>query len=439
MQPGVAPQPDQPSLNAPLQQVPEFDRLAVVTIQGGGIYGLNLLGQLSYLTEQLKIVPVAVAGNSAGSIVAALYWAGYAPWEIRNVFVEMARDKNLTALVGPFKPKDAPYTPADFRALKNDCERFADEGLSADVAAGWFRRQWRRAAAPFRAVGTVLSLRSLQSRISPLFATRGCFLGGEFTKRIDDLIREGPLLKNRTDLPTGGFLEFGDVRKLIEKDPEINPPALFLTATNVTGRKLEVFNSIDDRYDHVPIAEAVRASAGFPAFFRPVEFKGKRYGGWYADGGIVSNYPAWIFSQAFRVGLLDSPYYRLLGTRPWVHFGLRLERSPITTEPGSTDSKLYVSSLARLMLGGEARTDLEERMAGLVTRSFTIEQPSEKQLPSKESDIPVPKDLLDIDAISAELVQEMYRFGREESAHARPAQLRPAGEEGHRAAANGVD
>src|SRR6516225_2218601 len=86
----------------------EFDRLAVVTIQGGGIYGLNLLGQLSYLTERLRIIPVAVAGNSAGSIVAALFWAGYTPWEIRDIFADLAEKHQLAALVGPFVPKDSP-------------------------------------------------------------------------------------------------------------------------------------------------------------------------------------------------------------------------------------------------------------------------------------------------------------------------------------------
>lgn len=78
----MTPAPDSQPVQVPLAKLPrptEFDRLAVITIQGGGIYGLNLLGQLSYLTEKLKVVPVAVAGNSAGSVVAALFWAGYTP------------------------------------------------------------------------------------------------------------------------------------------------------------------------------------------------------------------------------------------------------------------------------------------------------------------------------------------------------------------------
>ena len=104
----------------------EFDRLAVITIQGGGIYGLNLLGQLSYLTEQLKIIPVAVAGNSAGSIVATLFWAGYTPWEIREVFAEMAAKRQLANLVGPFDPPESPFEIADFRKLTNELKQLVD-------------------------------------------------------------------------------------------------------------------------------------------------------------------------------------------------------------------------------------------------------------------------------------------------------------------------
>src|SRR5262249_51174766 len=53
----------------------EFDRLATVTIQGGGVYGLSLLGQLQALVK-MRMQPVALAGTSAGAIVATLYWAG---------------------------------------------------------------------------------------------------------------------------------------------------------------------------------------------------------------------------------------------------------------------------------------------------------------------------------------------------------------------------
>jgi predicted acylesterase/phospholipase RssA len=417
---------------------PEFDRLAVVTIQGGGIYGLNLLGQLGYLTERYKIVPVAVAGNSAGAIVATLYWAGYPPWKIRNAFVDMASNpfdnnkkrsrftlrkydpknaSNLCQLIDPVEPEKGRLTLDDFRSLKNDCEWFVSKHLGEETKTTWFGRRWEEFRTFDRVIRSMFTLRRIRNRIAEIFASRGCFEGDAFIKKIDELIRNGPMFVDRNDLPVDRLIEFADVWKIVAKDPKFNPPALFLTATNVTKRKLEVFNSIDPEYDHVPIAKAVRASAGFPVFFRPVEFNDDRYAGWYADGGIVSNYPSWIFSQAFRIRMLECSAYRQLAMRPWVHFGLRLERSPITADPSSRDPKVYMSSLGRMLLGGESRSELEERLEKQISHSYTIQQPSDKQLPPIENEcgINVPEDLLDIDAISKPLVKEMYRLGREES------------------------
>ncbi len=50
-----------------------FDRYATITIQGGGVYGLNLLGQLAELVDEKEIIPISLAGNSAGAIIATLY------------------------------------------------------------------------------------------------------------------------------------------------------------------------------------------------------------------------------------------------------------------------------------------------------------------------------------------------------------------------------
>lgn len=51
---------------------------ACITIQGGGIYGLSLLGQLEAVRRR-GLSPVALAGTSAGAIVATLFWARLTP------------------------------------------------------------------------------------------------------------------------------------------------------------------------------------------------------------------------------------------------------------------------------------------------------------------------------------------------------------------------
>src|SRR5262245_58181051 len=74
-------------------------REAVVTIQGGGVYGLSLLGQLEAVLA--RYAPVGFAGTSAGAIVATLAWAKLKPTVIRERFVSLAKARGgLGTLLG---------------------------------------------------------------------------------------------------------------------------------------------------------------------------------------------------------------------------------------------------------------------------------------------------------------------------------------------------
>ena len=104
----------------------EFDRAAVVAIQGGGVFGLSMLGQLSAVVEA-DTAPIALAGTSAGAVVAALFWAGYSPKEIREMFVHLratGRRSNdpvpsatLVDLIGPFGDPPSRYDYGEFQSL----------------------------------------------------------------------------------------------------------------------------------------------------------------------------------------------------------------------------------------------------------------------------------------------------------------------------------
>src|SRR6478672_10457909 len=84
------------------QAPPQFDRIASVTVQGGAVYGLSLLGQLQAVLDEGYEV-VALAGTSAGAIVATLYWAGLKTSEIRDFFEARAKAPGgITALLGGF-------------------------------------------------------------------------------------------------------------------------------------------------------------------------------------------------------------------------------------------------------------------------------------------------------------------------------------------------
>ena len=144
---------------------------------------------------------------------------------------------------------------------------------------------------------------------------------------IDECLKDSPLFRPHRNELGNGPLTFGRVKELVEDEDnqQLNGVVpLILTATNLTTQKLVLFNSYENSFDSLPIAKAVRASAGFPVFFKPVEVDCLDAAGLYVDGGMISNFPAWVFSRELRRNLARSGRYRDLATRPWLNVGLRV-------------------------------------------------------------------------------------------------------------------
>ncbi len=68
--------------------------------EGGGVKGIGLVGALQR-AEEYGVEFVAVGGTSAGSIVAALYAAGYTAAEMKTILMEL----DFTDLLDPAWPK----------------------------------------------------------------------------------------------------------------------------------------------------------------------------------------------------------------------------------------------------------------------------------------------------------------------------------------------
>lgn len=76
-----------------------------------------------------------------------------------------------------------------------------------------------------------------------------------------------------------GFSNFTDLKRTCK-----------IVVANVTDQKAKVFSNQDD----FEIAEAVRMSISIPFFFKP-RLHGEKH---YVDGGLVSNYPLWLFAES---------------------------------------------------------------------------------------------------------------------------------------------
>jgi predicted acylesterase/phospholipase RssA len=451
----------------------EFDRLAVVTIQGGGVYGLNMLGQLAAVIDDYGITPLAYAGTSAGAVVAALSWAGYSPKEIRSLFVKLAVDgtgskdaslasgapRTVVDLLGPIETGRDRFEYGDFRRLAELAERSAgwigstlDPGATPSEGARSSKllpnlvlggslltfvivmgmstlwdgsvRSWVFCAGALFAIGSgwafgmwqglhrfLLLARTFWKAARHVrslgYLKRGFFSGDNFEGFIDRCLKDSPRFRAYSGDLGDASLTFGWVDRLVEEredeDLEKIVP-LILTATNITTRELILIRSFDDRFHPLSVAKAVRASAGFPVFFRPVDLRCQGFEGWYVDGGMISNFPAWVFSRELRRSMAQSGLYRDLAIRPWLNLGLRVV--PDRAEPAAPDERPseFIRSLFDLARG-QVRNELEKALAAQLPRAISILQPS--------SLTNAPPNLLDVDQLNNDKIKAMFYEGRE--------------------------
>jgi predicted acylesterase/phospholipase RssA len=396
---------------------PEFDRLASVTIQGGAVYGLSLLGQLQGVLDKGYEI-VALAGTSAGAIVATLYWAGLKTTDIRRFFEERARTpEGVTDLLGRAEPS------ANDLSIRHLNRVFAAGARLATGVRQLFSGPWWSWPVKFCCLPLVAPLyvgsffKMIRDVRAGLHSSRGggLFPGEVFEQEIDRLIRASPRVAPHVAsgrLPSNRLLTFGHLRGLLENVLAYFP-ALTLTATDLSTGQLLLIDSTDERFADVPIAKAVRASGGFPLFFAPVEVELPdpnsseiRRVHSLVDGGVICNFPAYVFSRRLRREQFgNAPIYQPYVMRPWVNIGLRLTE-PQAAHCGPVRSRLGVFGRLWNLLSAGTRTHLETALAeSTVERLFSLGQPF--------AETGWPYDMLDFDRLTPQLVRQMYDRGRE--------------------------
>lgn len=209
--------------------------------QGGGVKGLGLVGALLQFEEDPRVEIkewVSLAGTSAGSIVACLLATGQTPTQLEKLFMEL------------------------------DFSQFEDFGPGGVIIGGTLN----------------------------LAEHHGLAHGEAFHRWIDEQLNGAT---------------FGTVKR----DPppaEGSPYRLQMIATDITRKQMLVLP--DDIRDYrnpqtgelfVPddfkIADAVRMSMSIPYFFQPVILSyhdpenGTNTDSTIVDGGVLSNFPVWIF------------------------------------------------------------------------------------------------------------------------------------------------
>ena len=239
--------------------------------EGGGAKGLAHIGALKAL-EDRKVRILGVAGTSAGAIVAALVAAGWKADELYDPSLSVGHK-------GPFEKDFLEFfdgeTWSKLVGFKDDAQRTFKHASPRQV---WLRTPgfyWRN-----------------KSLIDTLRARRGFFLTARFSEWLGGLLREhvkgtGPgkqvCFKDLTEIP------------------------LKIIVTNLTDQTIKVFGSRHDETPHEEVAKAVAASIAIPFFFAPQSFKDENQESVLVDGGLMSNFPAWVFDRE-REESGGSPY-----------------------------------------------------------------------------------------------------------------------------------
>lgn len=157
-------------------------------------------------------------------------------------------------------------------------------------------------------------------------AILACFIAAGYTgKEIEDIMCEQDfqalLDPRRTILPIpfmkwinlywglglyqGKALENWFMEKLVAKGiysfSDLPPGTLKLVASDLTNGKMMVLPDDLEKYgvspNSFPVARALRMSCGIPFFFEPVRMRVGSGDTIVVDGGVLSNFPMWIFDN----------------------------------------------------------------------------------------------------------------------------------------------
>ncbi len=250
--------------------------------QGGGAAGIAHLGAAAAAEEE-GLEFAGVAGASAGAFVAALLAAGYRGKELFN---PASRGSDLLTRYGksPLGLLDAARWQ-EATDLRQCAKRAVSSFKRPRWQLGWVGQVWRLWRIFGRHAGTIE--RSLDQKGH--FDTQGVreFVNWAIREKLRDAYAKAGL--SEKDVPERVCFKHLDVNRF----PRFRP--LKIIATDIRAGQPTLFSQ-DAASADVEIAAAVAASIAIPGFFQPVQVPGIN-NTLFADGGLVSNLPAWTFLE----------------------------------------------------------------------------------------------------------------------------------------------
>lgn len=194
----------------------------------------------------------------------------------------------------------------------------------------------------------------LVGQLVSLFIYKGIYAGDA----IENFLREKFLAKGKT--------KFKDI--MLDGESRLK-----IIATDITRKKILILP--DDLQDYhinpleFDIAKAIRMSLSIPFFYNPVIITDQEKSSYIVDGGIVSNFPIWIFD---------------VESEPrWPTFGLYLSDGPVETTTKCTNLLEYMLDIVETSLSKNETVYLRDKDSvriidiptlGMKTTNFSITQ-----------------------------------------------------------------
>jgi predicted acylesterase/phospholipase RssA len=302
---------------------------AYAIFEGGGAKGIAHIAGLR-AAEKNGLEFAGVAGASAGALIAALAAVGYSADELFN--------------------PDTPDT--------NLLTRHKMSPLSLVGEAEWetFRRAQSKGSSAIKALllGGGLAAWAFGGdayRVARILRASGGYFSTEKVREQLNTFLRRKLIRHHAD--AGRDIQVPDRVRFRDIDPAVVPEccSLKIVVTDVTHRKMVVFDN-SPKFADVEVAEAVAASIAIPVVFKPAQIPSYPGGkeAYYADGGLVSNMPVWIFAEE---KLNYERSFLPQGRVPIVGFSIvePAEANPVPPAPGSL---AYWISLGRsAVFGGQ--------------------------------------------------------------------------------------
>ncbi len=240
-----------------------------LVFQGGGVRGIAYVGVLSTMPPDLQVT--GVGGTSAGALVAALLAIGKRGDELKDILSDpglfnllraedVQRKERIVKAWHKYEPK--------IRDL------VAEGGIKAPTAIGYLlSRNERSRVAELKLAGK--ELKEISKDLLEIWKQRGIHSSEPLRKWLDKVLDDK---------------KFGDLKK-ISKDGIRD---LRIVTADITEQKYQVFSP--EEHSDTYLAAAVHASTSIPVFFSPFVTSGGTQT--FVDGGILSNYPSFLFAQS---------------------------------------------------------------------------------------------------------------------------------------------